>query len=117
MTPASLALRIVLYMVIILGTSAGARGLTVDAGGTVKTGTGSTLAIVGGRPAIAYTDEEGRAVYYVRATDASGTSWGTPVTVAPVNSTLAITHGFRLCLVVVNGNPALCYLDAPDDSL
>ena len=42
----------------------------------------NSLAVVDGRPAIAYKDEAGDDLEYVRANDADGTSWGASVTVS-----------------------------------
>ena len=49
---------------------------------------------------------------YVRANDANGTSWGTPVTVASIGDV-----GQYTSLAVVNGNPAISYYDATNDHL
>lgn len=82
------------------------RALTVDSGGTAKAGVHLGMAIVEGRPAIAYSDSQQSTVKYVRALDADGSAWGTPVTVQA-----ALSVGSWVTLRVVNGNPAVCYGD------
>jgi hypothetical protein len=84
-----------------------ARALTVDPGnGDAVAGISSSLAMVGGRPAIAYADGSSSAVKFVRAADARGMVWETPVTVDAASPV-----GGRVFLLNVNGNPAVCYLD------
>lgn len=79
---------------------------TVDSNGF--TGLDTSLAVVDGNPAISYIG--GSAEFdlrYVRADDASGTSWGTPVTVDGVGSSDSETS-----LAVVLGRPAISYRDS-----
>lgn len=68
------------------------------------------LAVVNGRPAIAYRGTNS-SLTYVRATDASGTSWGTPVNIAGAGVNPDIS------LDVVNGHPAIAFFDDTDDDL
>ena len=79
-------------------------GTPVTVDNTVGSGLDISMAIVNGRPAISYrTTDTGGHLKYVRAADADGASWGTPVTVAD-GSTLSYTS-----LAVVSGNPAISY--------
>ncbi len=84
-----------------------AGALTVDTGGAADVGTYASMAIVAGRPAIAYQDETNSDVRFVRASDASGTAWQAPVTVDSADFV-----GIWATLAIVNGNPAICYYDA-----
>ncbi|MFQ5858216.1 MAG: hypothetical protein ACE5LU_21645, partial [Anaerolineae bacterium] len=52
--------------------------VTVDS--TDNVGQYTSLAVVNANPAISYYDLTNGDLKYVRATDASGSSWGTPVT-------------------------------------
>jgi hypothetical protein len=63
-----------------------------------------SLLVVDGAPAISYQSNPG--LHYVRALDADGTAWAEPVT--PDSANLA---GFRNSLAVVNGNPAIGYVE------
>ena len=83
-----------------------APALTVDAGGPANAGVFSSAAIVAGRPAIAWSDDQNLAVKYVRALDANGSAWGTPVTVDAGPEV-----GAKVCLLTVNGFPAVCCFD------
>jgi uncharacterized delta-60 repeat protein len=75
--------------------------------GYASEGVSSSPAMVGGRPAVAYSDDKYAAVKFVRATDATGTSWGTPVVVDGTGPV-----GRRVCMLTVSENPAVCYYDA-----
>jgi uncharacterized delta-60 repeat protein len=83
--------------------------LTLDS--TNNTGQHTSAAIVNGKPAIAYYDATDHDLRYVQATDAAGTTWGTPVTVSAANS------GKYCSLAVVNGFPAISYYDAANKDL
>jgi hypothetical protein len=92
-----------------------ARNSAVDGSGTWtlsildsigQVGQYASLAVVNGNPAISYYDVTNLDLKYVRATDASGTSWGTPVTLDSIGAV-----GQYTSLAVVNGNPAISYLD------
>jgi len=76
--------------------------ITVDSAGDV--GEYTSLEVVNGRPAISYYDRANRDLKYVRATDASGASWDSPVTVDSVKDAGSCTS-----LAIVNGNPAISY--------
>jgi PKD repeat protein len=64
------------------------------------------LSEVGGRPAFCLTGETGEDLYFLRASDSAGTSWGAPI---PVD--LDCVVGYFPKLLVVNGNPAIFYID------
>jgi hypothetical protein len=81
-------------------TQKGAFYPAIDPGGEGP----SSLASISGNPALAYSPFSGP-LRYVRATDASGTSWGTPVTLVAGPTAAAR-------LVEVAGNPAISYQDA-----
>ena len=86
--------------------------ITVDTQPDGDEGSHSSLAVVGGNPAISYTDRANGALQYVRATDAKGSSWGAPVTVDP-NQT-GDSEGrpsLYTSLAVIDGNPAISYSD------
>ncbi len=65
-----------------------------------------SLAVVNGNLAISYFDYTSRDLKYVRASDVSGTIWGTPLTLDSTGIVGAYTP-----MAVVNGNPAISYLD------
>ncbi len=71
------------------------------------------LAIINGNPAISYYEETSSALKYVRATNASGTAWGTPNT---VDNAGAIGEYNSLALLA-NGSPAICYYDRTNGDL
>jgi hypothetical protein len=82
--------------------------VTVD-GVSTSVGSYASMAIVNGNPALSYYDSAiaKQDLKYVRATDADGAGWGTPVTVASSGNV-----GQYTSLAVVNGNPAISYHDA-----
>ncbi|HLO70312.1 MAG TPA: T9SS type A sorting domain-containing protein [Flavipsychrobacter sp.] len=64
------------------------------------------MAVVNGNPALAYYDmtiSTAASLIYVRASDANGTTWGTPIRLDNADA------GYNLALTVVNGNPAIVY--------
>ena len=67
--------------------------------------------MVSGNPAFCYMDESSRDLYYVRALDADGTTWGTPVLVDSAGSEFC---GAYASMVMVNGSPAIAYCKAWD---
>jgi hypothetical protein len=83
-------------------------------GGGGNTGHTPSLQLVNGRPAVAYRNNAGQELQYIRALDAQGASWPpTPLTVDTTGNT-----GITPCLAVVGGVPAVCYgLDNPDYDL
>lgn len=60
--------------------------------------------IVNGNPALVYMDQTRGDMVYVRATNAAGTTWGTPITIE-----YKYHVGATLSLEMVNGNPAISY--------
>jgi hypothetical protein len=81
--------------------------IAVDTGGAWQVGEYTSLAIVNGNPAISYYDISNNDLKYVRATDASGTTWGTPLVVDGLSGDV----GQYTSLMIVNGNPAISYYD------
>jgi hypothetical protein len=69
---------------------------------TGNVGQFSSMALVGGNPAIAYYDVTGTDLQYIRATDALGTAWSAPVVVDA-------NGGQWISLKMVNGRPAIAY--------
>lgn len=51
--------------------------MTIDSTGDV--GQYTSLVVVNGNPAISYYDQTNQDLKFVRAVDASGTSWNTPI--------------------------------------
>ncbi len=70
------------------------------------------LEVVNGNPAIVYYDSDGKDLYFVRATDANGTGWGTPVSVTSTGDI-----GNYPSLSMVNGRPAISYYDETNGDL
>lgn len=68
--------------------------------------------MVNGNPAISYYDATNGDLRYVRASDASGTGWGAPVTLDSSS-----TVGQHTSLALVNGNPAISYFDVTNGVL
>jgi len=66
----------------------------------------TSMQIVDGNPAIAYYDNTRGDLKYVRATNVSGTDWGTPIFVDTTGD-----MGQFASLQVVNGFPAIAYRD------
>lgn len=94
------------------GTAWGA-AVMVDTGSVRgQTGYWTSQAIVNGNPAIAYHDQTNRDLRYVRATNATGTAWGTPVTLDSIGDV-----GSYCSLAVVNGQPAIAYQDQTNSDL
>lgn len=73
-------------------------------GTTGVLGYDNSMTIVNGHPAIATLDNVHRMVRFVRALDAQGSAWGTPVMV-----NVPAVDGTNLSLCVVNGKPAIAY--------
>ncbi len=81
--------------------------ITID-GASDQAGRSAKLAVVNGRPAVAYRAYTGsaRELRFVRATNAAGTAWGTPLT---VDSGDHVTSNTSLSLAIVDGNPAIAH--------
>ncbi|MCB1188243.1 hypothetical protein KDL29_13850 [bacterium] len=77
--------------------------LTLDGSGT-QSGEFPWLTEVNGRPSIAYYDVNGPALRFIRASDAMGDSWGSPVDVDTDGNT-----GQEPCLAVIDGLPMISY--------
>ena len=86
--------------------------LSVDTAGNVGFYT-SLATLSNGWPAISYFDNSNRALKYVRANNADGTSWDLPVSV----DTNTIVGGYSTSLAVVNSNPAISYYDIANGDL
>jgi len=75
----------------------------------------TSLCEVNGRPAIAYQSFPNGMMYndvrFVRAKDAVGNTWGTPVIVDPYDDDWFDFQGDGTTLKMVNGNPAIEYMD------
>lgn len=80
--------------------------------GFTDVGKHASMLVVEGFPAIAYYDATAMDLKYVRALDARGTRWGTPVRVASRGDV-----GQFPSLSIINGNPAISYYDATNGSL
>lgn len=72
----------------------------------------SSLAVVNGNPAISYYDIQNQDLKYVRATNATGSTWGTPVTVYDPGRV-----GEYNSLCVVNGVPSIAFYNWDFNSL
>ncbi len=97
-----------------LSTNGGTWGAPVVAhvGGASLVGKFPSLAVVNGRPAVAYHDDTADDLKYVRANDINGATWAPALTVASVGNV-----GQYAQLKVVNGRPAIAYFDATTNSL
>lgn len=81
--------------------------VTITTAGNTYPSRGTSLAVINGNPAISFYGETNDDLKYVRATDANGTAWGTPLT---LDSTGVV--GVDSDLAVVGGNPAIAYIDS-----
>jgi hypothetical protein len=81
--------------------------------GSPSNGMIPSMAIVGGRPAIAYYNSDLSQLTFIRSSDADGSAWDIPVNV------LSLSANVTSCqlLVLVNGQPAIAYHDADVTSL
>jgi uncharacterized delta-60 repeat protein len=79
---------------------------------STNVGSESKMILVDGTPAIAYYDATNKDLKYVRAQDARGTSWNTPITVVSRGDV-----GRFPSLQVINGNPAITYYDETNKTL
>ncbi|MCS3797777.1 T9SS type A sorting domain-containing protein [Niastella sp. OAS944] len=85
---------------------------TVDNGGTADVGYYARLQLVNNLPAIAYFDNTNKVIKFIRATNADGTAWGTPITIAGTN-----TQVTQISFQMVNGFPAIAYVDNTNGDL
>lgn len=82
----------------------GWKTVTPDTAGLV--GIRSCLIEVNGNPAICYFDDTADQLRYVRALDAAGSAWGTPLIIGG--------SSFYSSMAVVEGCPAICYAALTD---
>ena len=75
----------------------------------------TSLAVVNGKPAISYADSGNDDLKYARATDADGTTWGTPARVDGRDPE-ALRVGTHTSLAIVNGQPAISYSQETDNA-
>ncbi|MCD6282081.1 hypothetical protein J7J84_00530, partial [bacterium] len=87
----------------------------VDDGDENKVGPYTFLAVVNGHPAIAYYSWEDHKLKYVRADDANGDSWGSPLVLA--DARVGEFSEYGLSLVVVHEKPAIAYEGRDPDGL
>jgi PKD repeat protein len=66
-----------------------------------------SMALVADAPAIAYHEDDTGNIYYVRANDEPGTTWGAPITIGSTDP----AYPTFISLAVINGNPAVAYHD------
>lgn len=78
----------------------------------IQAGQHASMAIVQGRPAIAYFDMTNTRLRYVRANDSTGSSWGSSVVVDGSGNA-----GWWASLAVINGRPAIAYRDGTSGHL
>ncbi len=93
-----------------------ATGTAWDAPETVLTtemGLYVSVAVISGRPALAYVDGGSQDLYYMRADDALAHTWGAAVKLSPLTSS-----GRRdPCLSIIAGQPAVTYYDQDNGKL
>lgn len=77
-------------------------------------GTGSwiSLAVIGGKPAVSYANDQTANLMYIRALDAAGTAWGAPEVVDGTGFVGGYTS-----LIELHGKPAISYWNFYDDDL
>jgi hypothetical protein len=84
----------------------------LDGAGGDNVGSNLSLQIINGNPAISYYDVTNGRLKFISALDASGTTWGTPVTVDAANNVGQFTS-----LQIVDGFPAISYYDVTNGNL
>src|SRR5262245_17507569 len=98
--------RAVVYLAALL-VHRNASALTLDADAQAKQGYQSSIAVVDGHPAVAWSNGFGSSIKYARALDPQGSAWGPPTIVdTGTMGNPGSSVGGRLRLLVVNGNPA-----------
>jgi hypothetical protein len=72
----------------------------------------TSMAIAAGNPAIAFqcVYDDDRSLYYIRADDAEGDTWGTPLRLHFIQGGAT---GLFNSMAIVNGRPAISYHNAP----
>lgn len=96
-----------LYYVRANDVSGNAWGTPIEVDATGNVGGFSHLAIVNGNPAIGYLDATNDKLKFARADDANGSTWSSLITLSETGN----IGGNDVVLVVVAGNPAMCYYD------
>jgi len=89
----------------------------LNTGRAVTNGSVISLAMVEGRPAIAYYDDAEDVMKYVRANDSDGATWGTPVSLRlfTIGGSFNIyAKGGSCRLAVLNGRPTVQFAAGPD---
>ena len=94
----------------IVEAQVGGGSKAVDTAGWV--GLHASLTVVNGAPGIAYYDYTNHDLKYVRASDATGGSWATPIAVDTAGAV-----GTFASLAVINGAPAIAYYDSANHAL
>lgn len=94
-------------------TTGSAWGLPVTIDATGNVGQMPSMQIVSGNPAISYYDATNGNLKYVRAMDALGTVWAAPIYIDVSSSNV----GYYSSLKVIDGNPAISYLDVTNENL
>ncbi len=95
-------------LLFIVGTIAIAQVVVHD-GADLTVGWFADAEVVSGNPAVAYADLGSYNIYYVRANDSTGATWGTPTSIAS-NATFPT-------MAVIAGNPAIAYVNRSDFSV
>ena len=93
------------------GSTWGTSPVTVDS--TVNVGQIISLEVVNGNPAISYYDSTNSDLKYVRADSVDGSTWGT----SPIAVDSTDQVGLYSSLEVVNGKPAISYLNSTNGDL
>jgi hypothetical protein len=78
---------------------------------TTGAGLSFDLAVIDGRPAVAWRDEDAESVKYAIADDTVGATWMAPITLSDTADSL----GGAIQLAEINGAPAVIYLNTTDD--
>lgn len=76
-------------------------------------GASTSTKIIKGKPAVAFYDQTNQLLKYVRANDSLGITWPIPITL-DLNAGIAY---YGVSLEVINGYPAISYLDLSNDHL
>ncbi len=82
----------------------------------VDLGSESSIALIGGFPAVAYYDKTLGTLRYARASDANGSSWDAPAPLV-VEATALVDTGHWPQLLEVSGRPAVFYVDFTNSRL
>jgi PKD repeat protein len=82
----------------------------LDGAGALDVGWFSSLATIGGVPAVAYGNQVTGDLNFVQSNDAAGAAWGAPelVEAGPISVFMSLQE--------VDGHPAISYIDQPDFS-